>query len=177
MRLGHAGLGVIGNRERRNAAEVLERMHVSAQPRFHLLIARGLGPGVAAGAQRGHEQRRLPGNAGVPVIDRNRRACPIDEHLLARLVLLPQHHVELRPPTLVQLAEARVAIAIRVRLPVFFPQQLQSQMTVLPQLLMDRGEVRLASVPPLCSLTDDVARREQRALLTALHPSLPAAAK
>ena len=60
MRLGHAGLGVVGNRQRRNAAKVFEGVHVTAQPRFHLLIARGLGPGVGTGAQRGHEQRRLP---------------------------------------------------------------------------------------------------------------------
>ena len=40
MRLGHAGLGVVGNGQRRNAAEVFEGVHVAAQPRFHLLIAR-----------------------------------------------------------------------------------------------------------------------------------------
>jgi hypothetical protein len=106
MRPRHAGLGVIGNRKRRNAAEVFECMYVSLQPRLHLLIARGLGPGIAAGAERGHEQRSLPRYACVPVIDRNRRARPIDEHLLARLVFLPQHHIELRAPTLVQLAKA-----------------------------------------------------------------------
>src|SRR5678816_1400751 len=38
MRLGNASLGVIGDRNRWNAAEVFERMHVSAQPRLHLLI-------------------------------------------------------------------------------------------------------------------------------------------
>ena len=121
--------------------KVFEGVHVHPQPRFHLLVARGLGPGVAAGAERGHEQRRLPSLAGVTVINRNRRARPIDEHLLARLVLLAQHHVELRAPALVQLAEPRVAIAIRIGLPVFLPQQLQRHVLAAAQLLVDRGEV------------------------------------
>jgi hypothetical protein len=67
---------------------------------------------------------------------------PIDEHLLAGFVFLPEHHVELGTPALVQLAEARVAIAVRIGLPVFLPQQLQSHVLVAAQLLMNRGEVR-----------------------------------
>src|SRR5690242_14639986 len=106
MSLGHASLGVIRNCDRRNTAEMLKRMDMSAQPGFHLLVPRGLCPGVTAGAQRGHEQGGLPCDACVPVIYRNRRSRPIDKHLLARLVLLAQYHVELRPPTLVQFAEA-----------------------------------------------------------------------
>ena len=116
-------------------------MHVGAQPRFHLLVARRLGPGVAARTQRGDEQRRRPSLAVVPVIDRYRRTGPIDKHLLARLVLLPQHHIEFGAPALVQLAEARVAIAIRGRLPIFLPQQLQGHILVAAQLLVNRGEV------------------------------------
>src|ERR1700736_3318593 len=119
MRPGYTGFSVVGNRERWNPAEMLEGMHVGLQPSFHLLIARRLGPGVAARTQRGDEQRRWPSLAAMPVIDRYRRTGPIDEHLLARLVLLPQHHVEFGAPALVQFAEARVAIAIRARLPVF----------------------------------------------------------
>jgi hypothetical protein len=141
VRLGHTGLGVVGNHQRRNAAKVLEGMHVRAQPRLHLLIARGLGPGVGTGAERGHEQGSLPGQAGVPVVHRNRRAGPIHKHLLAGFVLLPQHHIEFRAPTLVQLAEARVAVALRVPLPVFLPQQLQRHVLAAAQLLVDRGEV------------------------------------
>jgi hypothetical protein len=49
---------------------------------------------------------RLPGDAGVPVIYRNRRARPIDKHLLARLVLLTQNHIELRAPRLRHLRSA-----------------------------------------------------------------------
>src|ERR1700693_2903625 len=122
---------------------MFEGVNVATQPRFHLLVARRLGPGVATGAQRGYEQGRLPGFARVPVVNRNRRAGPIDKHLLAGLVLLPENHVELRTPPLVQLAESRVAITVRLGLPVFLPQQLQSHVLTAPQLLVDRGEVGL----------------------------------
>ena len=47
-------------------------------------------------------------------MDRYRCSSPVDEQLLAGLVLLPQHHVLLLPPALVQLAEAAVAVAVRV---------------------------------------------------------------
>ena len=43
-------------------------------------------------------------------------------------MLLPQHHVELPAPALVQLAEAAVAIAVRVGFPVLLPEQLQVTM-------------------------------------------------
>ena len=56
-------------------------------------------------------------------------------------MLLPQHHVKLRAPALVQLAEARIAIALRVGLPVFLPQQLQGHVLAAAQLLVDGGEV------------------------------------
>jgi hypothetical protein len=58
------------------------------------------------------------------IMDRNRCSCPIYEQLLAGLVLLPQHHILLPPPPLVQLAEAAVLVAVGIRLPVLLPQQL-----------------------------------------------------
>ncbi len=77
----------------------------------------------------------------MAIPNRNRRAGPIDKHFLAGLVLLSENHVEFRPPALVQLAEPRVAIAIRVGLPVFLPQQLQGHVLAAAQLLVDHGEV------------------------------------
>jgi transposase len=47
---------------------MLQGVNVGQQPRLHLLIARNLGPGVRAGAERGDEQRRLPHVAGVPLL-------------------------------------------------------------------------------------------------------------
>jgi len=77
----------------------------------------------------------------MAVMDRNRRTSPIDKHFLAGFVFLPEHYVELGTPALVQLAEARVAITLRVPLPVFLPQQLQGHVLAAAQLLVDRGEV------------------------------------
>src|SRR5580704_12166361 len=76
------------------------------------------------------------------IMDRNRRACPIHEQLLAGLVLLSQHHILFPPPPLVQLAEAAVLVAIRVCLPVLLPQQLLRQMCMLLALTMKVSEVR-----------------------------------
>ena len=72
---------------------MIEGVDVRAQPRFHLLVARGLGPGVGTGAERGDEEGSLPGYAGDAVVNRNRRSGPIDEGFLAGLVLLPHHYV------------------------------------------------------------------------------------
>ena len=75
-------------------------------------------------------------------MDRDRGSRPIDEQLLAGLVLLAQHHILLAAPALVQLAEAAVAIAVRVCLPVLLPEQLLRQVWMLLSLLVKVGEVR-----------------------------------
>jgi hypothetical protein len=60
--------------------------------------------------------------------------------------------------------------AIPIRLPVFFPTQLQNEMTVLPQLLMDRGKI-----PPcaavVCTLADAAVRRNSVASIRASIPT------
>src|SRR5689334_13230439 len=75
------------------------------------------------------------------IMDRNRCSCPIHEQLLAGPVLLPQHHILFPPPTPVQLAEAAVLVAVRVRLPVLFPKQLLRHVSMLLPLTMKVGEV------------------------------------
>jgi len=58
-------------------------------------------------------------------------------------VFLPQHHIQVPPPVLIALAKPTVAIPLGMRLPIFFPHQLQGQMTMLLQLLMDGIPIRL----------------------------------
>jgi hypothetical protein len=65
--------------------------------------------------------------ATVRVVNRHGGSRPIDEQLFAGPVFLAQHHTLFAAPALVQLAKTRVAIAIRVGLPVLFPKQLLSQ--------------------------------------------------
>src|SRR5580658_10882087 len=84
---------------------------------------------------------RLLYRAATRIMDRYRRSGPIHEQLLAGLVLLPQHHILFPPPPLVQLAEAAVLVAVRVRLPVLLPKQLLRQVSVLLPLTVKVGEV------------------------------------
>jgi hypothetical protein len=57
------------------------------------------------------------------------------------MVLLPQHHVLIPIPALVQLAEPAIAVAVRMSFAIFFPDQLQCQMPVSLKLRMDLAEV------------------------------------
>ena len=69
------------------------------------------------------------------------RNCPVDESLLAGFVFLPHNHIQFLAPALVQLAEPIVAIAIRIRIPVFLPTQLQGHVAVTPELLAHGSKV------------------------------------
>src|SRR5660398_28663 len=69
----------------------------------------------------------------------------VDETFLPGWVLLAQHHILLAAPTLIQLAEAAVAVSFRMRLPVLFPDQLPREMTMLLQLLVQSGKVGIGS--------------------------------
>src|ERR1700691_830155 len=91
------------------------------------------------------EQRRLPDQTGGAFVNGNRGTRPIDEQLLARLVLLPEHDIELASPLLIVVAEVAVAITIGMRLSVFHPEELQRQVPVLPELIVNRREIRRRS--------------------------------
>ena len=72
----------------------------------------------------------------------NRVSGVINEELLARLVLLPQHHVQLLPPPPVKFAEPAVGIAVRVGLPILFPSQLQRQARVALEFFVQMRKIR-----------------------------------
>ncbi len=80
--------------------------------------------------------------AGNRIVYWNRCTGPVDEALLARLVYLAKNYILLPAPTLVELAEATVAVSFRMNLPVLFPCQLQRQMAMLLQLRMQGGKIR-----------------------------------
>src|SRR5437660_9120935 len=117
-------------------------MNVSADPSAQLLVPGGFGISVGTRAQHHHEQRGWPGFAGKRIVYRNRGTGPVDEALLARLVYLAKNYILLSAPTLVELAEATVAVSFRMNLPVLFPSQLQRQMAMLLQLRMQGGKIR-----------------------------------
>src|SRR5882762_613627 len=117
-------------------------MNVSADPGGQLLVSGGFGISVGTRAQHHHEQRRWPDFAGNRIVYRDRCTGPVHETLLARLVYLAKNYILLPTPTLVELAEATVAISFRMNLPVLFPSQLQRQMAMLLQLRMQGAKTR-----------------------------------
>src|SRR6266478_21160 len=102
-------------------------MNVSADPGSQLLVSGGFGISVGTHAQHHHEQRRWPDFARNRIVHRNRCTGPVHETLLARLMYLAKNYILLSAPTLVEPAEATVAVPFRVHLPVFFPSQLRVQ--------------------------------------------------
>ena len=113
-----------------------------------ILPAGGFREGVAAGSQHRHEHRGLARFAALGIVNRNRGPGVIHEHLLAGAVLLPQYQVELFEPSPVQIAEAAVAVALWVILPLLLPNQLQGQVFMGLHLFVDPGPIRLRVLPP-----------------------------
>ncbi len=144
--LGHAGLGVVGHDELGRAAEELQGVDVDPQPGLHLLIAGGLRVGVRTDAQYGDEQRSRADGTTLGIVQGDGGTRPVDEQFLARPVLLAQHHVLLAAPALVQLAEAAIAVAVWVGLPVLLPKQQQREVAVPLELFVDSRKV---GRPPL----------------------------
>src|ERR1700685_1635078 len=84
--------------------------------------------------------RLLPRSA-ASIVNLNGISSAIDDQLLPGFVLLAQHPILFAAPALVQLAETGVAIAVRMSLPVFFPQQLRGHMRMALPLPVKPGEV------------------------------------
>src|SRR5467141_795437 len=138
----HSRPQVIRDQESGHSRKVFKSMNVSADPGGQLLVPGGFGISVGTRAQHHHEQRGWPDFAGNRIVHRNRGTGPVHETLLARLVYLAKNYILLPAPTLVEPAEATVAISFRMNLPVLFPSQLQRQMAMLLQLRMQGGKIR-----------------------------------
>ena len=117
-------------------------------PTPQILPWRGLSEGVAAGAQHRHEHGGGIHGAALRIVNRNPGSGVIDEHLFPGAVILPQHQVQFLQPSPVQIAESAIAIALRVALASFLPDQLQCQVLVRLQLLVNLGPVRLWTFAP-----------------------------
>src|SRR2546427_670683 len=138
----HSRPQVIRDQKSGHSRKVFKSMNVSADPGAQLLVPGGFGIRVGTRAQHHHEQRGWPEFAGNRIVHRNRGTGPVHETLLARLVYLAKNYILLPAPTLVELAEATVAVSFRMHLPVLFPSQLQRQMAMLLQLRMQGGKIR-----------------------------------
>jgi hypothetical protein len=97
------------------------------------------------------EDLRLAHLAGQPVDDhRHRVAGVVDEQLVATHVGLAHRDRELAFPASVQLAEARVAVALRIARDVLIPENRQSDVLAL-EFAMDARPVGLG-LPPMALL-------------------------
>jgi hypothetical protein len=142
------GLQVIWHHDLHHPTEELEGPRMRPDPAPQVLSARGLGEGVAAGAQHRYEHGRGVDLTALRIVNRNRGPGVVHEHLLAGAVLLPQHQVEFLQPPPVEIAEAAIAIALRVALAPLLPDQLQSQVFVGLQILVDLRPIRLRVLAP-----------------------------
>ena len=108
------GAQIVGDHQLRHTAEELEGAHVRRRPVGQRLRPRRLGEGVARRPEHGHEDLCLSQLTGLAVHHRDCLPGVVHEQLLARAVLLAHHHVELRRPGPVLLAEPTVAQPLRV---------------------------------------------------------------
>jgi len=115
---GHAGPGIVGDDQLRDTLKQFEGANVGADPILQLLALGGFGVSIVAGPQDRHEDRSLALRATLRVVEGDGVPGVVDEELLAGLVLLPQHHVQLLPPAPVEFTEPAVGVAVRVGLPV-----------------------------------------------------------
>ena len=121
---GNPGLQVVRDDHRRYAAEKPEGARVRTDPVGKPLAPGGLGKGVTGGAERGDEQLRGKHLAARPVDHFQRRAGVIDEQPLAGDMALPHRRRQATFPRPIQLTEAAIAVAARIRGAVLLPDQL-----------------------------------------------------
>ena len=112
--LGHTTAQVVRNQQFTGAAKEGEGAHVRADPVGELLRPGGLGVGVVGGAQHGHEDLSGTDLAGTPIHDLDALSGVVYEQLLTGAVLLAHHHVELRRPGAVLVAEPAVLVTLGI---------------------------------------------------------------
>ena len=123
--------------------KVFKSMNVSADPGSQLLVSGGLLRHKCRNScPTPSRTTTLARFAGNRIVHRNRCTGPVHKTLLARLIYLAKNYILLPAPTLVEPAEATVAVPFRMHLPVFFPSQLQRQMAMLLQLRVQSGKIR-----------------------------------
>jgi len=105
-----------------------------------------LGVGVAGRAHHGDKNLRWPDLAGSAIGQIDGLTGIVDEHPLAGRMSLAHRRRQPAFPGAVQLAPAAVAVAVRLPLPVLFPQQHQRNAGPA-QLMMDIGPIGLHLAP------------------------------
>ena len=137
----HRALQVVGHDDLGGTAEGLERVDVAGDPVLERLAAQRLGEQVAGRTEHRDEELGVEGDGGARrLVDRDGHPGEVDEELLARSVVLAHDHVDVPAPLSVEVGELAVAEAVRVRLSILDPQELEGH-ALLSQLGMDVGPV------------------------------------
>jgi hypothetical protein len=136
-----AALELVAHHGCRDPAEEGEGPGMAGDPVGDLLGAGGLGVGVVGGAQRGDEQLDRHHLAGGGVEEPRLLAGVVDEALVAGAVDLAHGEPAPLEPAPVQVAEARIAIAVGMPLQILQVQQLERDAR-LASLGVNPGTVR-----------------------------------
>ena len=136
------GFEIIRHQQPRNALEELEHAHMSADPIGQRLRPARRGEGVVRGAEHGDEDLRLADLAGFAIDDRHGLAGVVDEGLVAGDMVLPHGGRQAMLEVAVELAEARIAIALGMGVAILLPEHRQIDGRAL-HLAHQRRPVRL----------------------------------
>src|SRR5580658_9863046 len=85
---------------------------MTVNPVRQILAQRRSRKRVGAGAEHSHEDRCRRGLSGGTIVDRDRVSGPIDEGLLSRFMIVPEHHGAVPIPPLIQLTKARNMLTV-----------------------------------------------------------------
>ena len=111
------GLQIIGHNEARHATQEPEHADVGPDPIRQRLNPGGLSIGVVRGSQHGDEDFGFAHHTGLGIDDPDLLARVIDEYLVASGVVLAHHRRQAPLELPEQVAEPRVAVAIRMPRP------------------------------------------------------------
>ena len=143
----HTALEIVGHDETRHAAKEAEHAHMGLDPVRQRLCPGRLRVGVVGSAEHRDEDLGLAHLAGRRIHDRDLLAGVVDENLVAGDVMLAHHRREATLKLAIQIAEPRVAVAVRMNLAILLPQHHQIDARPL-ELARQCRPVRLAAAPP-----------------------------
>jgi len=135
------GLQIVRHHQRRNAAQILERVDMGHDPFRQTLRPTRFDIRVVARSEHRNEYLRLAHLTRLPILHGHRLAAIVHEELLAGFVFLAHRQIQRFPPGPVPYTELRVLEPVRMDCLVLFPDQAQRD-AFAGELPMDFHPVR-----------------------------------
>jgi hypothetical protein len=139
---GHPGPWIIRHQQPCDALKKLKAAHMAVNPAGEILAERCSRECVGTRPEHSNEDGGRRGLSGGAIVDRHGIASPVDEHLFSSLVIVAEHDIAIPTPSLIQLAKAAIAVALRMSFAILLPQQLQREMFVSLKLGLQRREIQ-----------------------------------